>query len=82
MRDAIQAVLDEFRPGLQADGADLLLDEVRDGSVRLRLAFGPDACEECVLPGPDLAEQLAFVLRERGVAVTRVTVDDVRTVGP
>ncbi len=78
MQDAIQAVIDEFRPGLQADGADLLLADVRDGTVQLRLVFGPDACEECILPAADLAEQLQFVLRERVSGVSRVTVEDTR----
>ena len=82
MREDVQAVIEQFRPGMQADGADLLLDDVADGVVRVRLVFGPDTCEECILPPADLAAHLQVVLQEQVPAVTRVVVEEQRPAQP
>jgi Fe-S cluster biogenesis protein NfuA len=45
MKEQVQAVIDEIRPNLQADGGDIELVEVTaDGTVRVRLQ---GACHGC-----------------------------------
>jgi Fe-S cluster biogenesis protein NfuA len=45
MKEKVQAVIDEIRPNLQADGGDIELVEVTaDGTVRVRLQ---GACSGC-----------------------------------
>jgi Fe-S cluster biogenesis protein NfuA len=45
MKEQVQAVIDEIRPDLQADGGDVELVEVTaDGTVRVRLQ---GACRGC-----------------------------------
>lgn len=45
MKDKVEKVLDEIRPGLQADGGDVELVEVtEDGIVKVRLT---GACAGC-----------------------------------
>jgi Fe-S cluster biogenesis protein NfuA len=45
MKEQVQAVIDELRPNLQADGGDIELVEVtEDGTVRVRLQ---GACSGC-----------------------------------
>ncbi|MBI2320786.1 MAG: NifU family protein [Chloroflexi bacterium] len=80
MRDTIEAVLEKFRPGMQADGADLALGSIaEDGSVDVRLIIGPETCLECLLPDDDFARMLEFTFRDEGAAVkaVRITRQDV-----
>lgn len=45
MKDKVEKVLDEIRPGLQADGGDVeLVDVTEDGIVKVRLT---GACAGC-----------------------------------
>ena len=44
MQEKVQAVLDKVRPGLQADGGDVKLLEVKDGIVKVKLT---GACAGC-----------------------------------
>jgi Fe-S cluster biogenesis protein NfuA len=45
MKDKVEKVLDEIRPGLQADGGDVeLVDITEDGIVRVKLT---GACAGC-----------------------------------
>ena len=44
MREKIEAVLNEIRPALQADGGDVELISVEDGIVKVRLQ---GACAGC-----------------------------------
>lgn len=45
MKDKVEKVLDEIRPGLQADGGDVeLVDVTEDGIVRVKLT---GACAGC-----------------------------------
>jgi Fe-S cluster biogenesis protein NfuA len=37
MREKVQAALDRVRPSLQADGGDIELVDVKDGTVSVRL---------------------------------------------
>jgi len=44
MKEDVEKVLNEIRPGLQADGGDVELVDVNDGVVKVRLV---GACGSC-----------------------------------
>lgn len=56
--------LEGFREGLVADGYDLLVDGYADGTARLRITAGPDACAECLIPKKLMVSMLEDSLRE------------------
>ena len=70
MREKVQAVIDEIRPRLQADGGDIELVEVAEGGiVKVRLK---GACVGC--PGAQMTLQFGVqrLLQERVPEVTEV----------
>jgi Fe-S cluster biogenesis protein NfuA len=78
------SLTDELEPlaeSLRADGADLRLEGVADGTVRVRLVLGPDACEECILAKEHLEAVLTAALQEADPTVVAVTVEDPREQG-
>ena len=69
MNEALNGVLSEFRPALQADGFDLQLDAIQPaGRVVVRVLHGPSACEDCLMPD----ERLVAMLKQ---AMQRVVPD-------
>jgi Fe-S cluster biogenesis protein NfuA len=59
MREQVQAVIDEIRPLLQADGGDIeLIDVDEDGVVKVRLQ---GACRGC--PGAQMTLRMAVERR-------------------
>ena len=60
----IASHLEGFREGLVADGYDLLVDGYADGTARLRITAGPDACAECLIPKKLMVSMLEDSLRE------------------
>jgi NifU-like domain len=74
--ETIGAALAEFREMLEVDGAGLELTGVQDGIVRVRLLFGAQTCEECVLSRDMLETVLLSGLKDHGIA--RVVVADPR----
>ncbi len=59
MQEQVQAVIDEIRPMLQADGGDIELVEVgEDGNVKVRLQ---GACKGC--PGAQMTLKMAVERR-------------------
>jgi hypothetical protein len=60
---AITQQLSEFRKGLVDDGYDLLVDGYADGTARLRIAAGPEACAECLVPKALMVRMLQESLR-------------------
>ena len=79
-RSDVDGALEEVRPLVEADGADLVLRAVDAdrGEVVLRLDLERVSCLECVLP-PDLLHGMiadAFTRRVPGLAA--VTVEDPR----
>ena len=46
---AVEQALAGLRVAYQADGYDLLVDSVEDGRATIRIAAGPEACEECLV---------------------------------
>jgi hypothetical protein len=78
MSDIISRSLAELRAALHADGANLVVDELQGGTLRLRLVMRSEACLECVMPG-EVLEQIALnSARESGLAVQNVLIDDPR----
>jgi Fe-S cluster biogenesis protein NfuA len=70
MREQVQAVIDEIRPRLQADGGDIELVDVEEGGVvKVRLQ---GACAGC--PGAQMTLQYGVqrLLQQRVPEVTRV----------
>lgn len=68
-REEIEAVLNEIRPSLQADGGDVELADVQDGVVSLRLT---GACGHCAMSIMTLKFGIERLLRERVPEVKEV----------
>jgi len=70
MREKVEAVIDEIRPSLQADGGDIELVDVEEGGVvKVRLK---GACAGC--PGAQMTLQFGVqrLLQQRVPEVTQV----------
>ena len=61
MRDRVQEVLDKIRPKLQADGGDVELVEVNDGTVKVRLT---GACGGCAMATMTLKMGIERLLKQ------------------
>jgi Fe-S cluster biogenesis protein NfuA len=44
MREKVEAALDQIRPALRADGGDVELVDIKDGTVSVRLTGGCGGC--------------------------------------
>ena len=76
--DALNPALDEIRSLVQADGGDMLLTSVVDGTVNLQLVVEGASCVECVMPR-EFLEQIALdLLRGQAPEVGAVSIDDPR----
>jgi Fe-S cluster biogenesis protein NfuA len=63
-REALDAVLDDFRPAFDADGFDVSIDFVGpDGVVVVRIDHRPNACEECLIPDDMLRPMLKSAMQ-------------------
>jgi Fe-S cluster biogenesis protein NfuA len=63
MKEKVQAVLDEIRPALQADGGDVELINVHeDGTVEVRLQ---GACKGCPMSQLTLKNGIERTLKEK-----------------
>lgn len=58
----VQAVLDQIRPSLQADGGDVELVEIEDGIVKVRLS---GACGGCPMSTMTLKLGIERLLKEK-----------------
>lgn len=72
MRDQVEAALNDIRPALQADGGDVELIDVEDGTVKVRLT---GACGTCPMAAMTLRFGVEKVLKERVPGVTQVVTD-------
>lgn len=61
MKDKVQAVLDNIRPSLRADGGDVELVEVKDGVVSVRLK---GACAGCPMSTMTLKNGIERILKQ------------------
>ncbi len=63
MREKIEAVLEQIRPALQADGGDVeLVDVSQEGFVKVRLV---GACGGCPMSTMTLKNGIERILREK-----------------
>ncbi len=62
IRDKVEAALSEIRPVLQADGGDVELIDVEDGTVKVRLT---GACGSCPMATMTLRFGVEKVLKQR-----------------
>lgn len=69
IRDKVETALNEIRPALQADGGDVELVDVEDGTVKVRLT---GACGTCPMATMTLRFGVEKVLKERVPEVKEV----------
>ena len=62
MKEKVEAVLEQIRPSLQADGGDVELVDVTDGRVSVRLT---GACQGCPMATMTLQDGIARLLKEQ-----------------
>ena len=62
MNEKVEAILNEIRPSLQADGGDVELVGVNDGMVSLRLT---GACAGCPMSTMTLKMGIERILKEK-----------------
>jgi len=82
-RADVDTALEEVRPLVQADGADLVLEAVDDagGQVVLKLDLANVSCLECVLPPELLHTMISDAFSRRVPGLAGVVVDDPREEG-
>ena len=69
MREKVEAALDRVRPALQADGGDVELVDVTDGTVKLKLT---GHCAGCPMSTMTLKMMIEKVLKEQVPGVKEV----------
>jgi Fe-S cluster biogenesis protein NfuA len=69
MRDKVEAVLEQIRPALLADGGDVELVDVNDGMVTVRLR---GACSGCPMASITLKHGIEQLLKEQVPEVKEV----------
>lgn len=69
MRDKVEAVLDEIRPNLMADGGDVQLVDIKEGVVTVRLL---GACGGCPMATMTLRQGIERTLKEKVPEVKKV----------
>jgi Fe-S cluster biogenesis protein NfuA len=62
MRERVEAVLKQIRPSLQADGGDVELIDVKNGTVSLKLK---GACQGCPMAAMTLKQGIERLLKEQ-----------------
>ena len=62
MREKVETALNEIRPALQADGGDVELVDVTDGTVTLKLK---GACSGCPMATMTLHQGIERILKEQ-----------------
>ena len=77
---ALEEAIAPIRDMLRADGADLAVTSWENGTVTMKLIFLDNVCEECILPGKDLAEMIGAACRESGHDVSEIVLRDPREV--
>jgi Fe-S cluster biogenesis protein NfuA len=69
MREKVEAALAELRPYLQADGGDVELLDVNDGTVTVRLT---GACGGCPMAAMTLKDGVERIIKEHVPEVIEV----------
>lgn len=61
MKEKIEEVIDKIRPALQADGGDIELVEINDGTVKVKLT---GACGHCPMSQLTLRNYVEQILKQ------------------
>jgi len=69
VREKVEAALAEIRPSLQADGGDVELVDVNDGTVKLKLT---GHCAGCPMAAMTLKAGIERIVKERVPEVKEV----------
>ena len=69
MKEKIEAALAEIRPSLQADGGDVELVDVQNGTVMVRLV---GACHGCPMAAMTLKQGIEQIIKEQVPEVKEV----------
>lgn len=72
------AALEGARALVQADGGDLVVDEVDGATIRARLVIEGAECAECVMPKQFLEQVALDMVRGELPSVGAVTITDPR----
>jgi hypothetical protein len=80
IRSGLQEELDALRVALQADGADLVLDDVGGNGqrVHLSLVVSDETCLDCIMPKDHLESIILENFREKYPVVEEVVLNDPR----
>src|SRR5262245_52302764 len=70
MRAELDGTLEPFRPGFDADGFAVSVEDVIDGVVVLQIVHKPNACEECLIPDDMMGPMLTTAFRNVAPDVT------------
>jgi Fe-S cluster biogenesis protein NfuA len=72
--EMVESALDLVRPGLDADGFDLRVEEVRpDGETVICLEARPGACLECLVPDEVLLQIIRNSITKQASAVGQLS---------
>jgi hypothetical protein len=63
---ALSAVLEPVSAALAADGYNLTA-VLESGALRVEIAAGPEACEDCLVPKAMMRDMIQSVLHDAGV---------------
>lgn len=75
MREAIETVLEKFRPHFKGDGSDLVLGSIDpSGVVEVQIPIYPETCAECLLPEEMIAKVLDKEIRSIHPELVRVDI--------
>jgi Fe-S cluster biogenesis protein NfuA len=69
MKEKVQAVIEKIRPALQADGGDIELVEVTDGTVKVKLT---GACGHCPMSQMTLRNYVEQIIKQEVPEVKEV----------
>lgn len=75
---AVQSAFDEVRGIISADGGDILLTSIEDGTVNLQLVVEGASCAECILPREMLEQVTLDIFQRAGTGVSAISIDDPR----
>jgi Fe-S cluster biogenesis protein NfuA len=69
MNEKVKAALDQIRPSLQADGGDVELVDVKDGTVTVKLK---GACGGCPMAAMTLKQGIERIIKEKVPEIKKV----------
>lgn len=78
--EAIQSAVDEMRALMQADGADLVVEELNVPAARLHLAvdLANVECLDCVVPPDMLRQVIQDAIAKKYAGELEILIDDPR----